>query len=360
METKTSMTVASPAAATQAPRAAAHNERVVIPAYGPASVLKLIQEPMPVPKRGEVRIKVEAAGVSWGDVNQRSGLFYAGAPEMPYTPGYDVVGTVDAVGEDAGAIRVGSRVVAFTLFGGYARFVCVPASRVVDRVSRDLDAAKLVALVLNYTTAFQMLRRVAAVREGQSILVYGASGGVGSAVLDLARHFGVTVAAAVSKRWQPAFKEQAALLFDDHDPAARQRVREFRPDGFDAAFDAIGGSHVWRTRSLVNRNGVLVPFGIGSAVKGNGRRARSQVVLLGLLLAFAKVWRRPRVEMYAMDQRIKTKEAEIVEDIRTLTGLLSDGLIDPRIGAHFPLPEAWRAHELIESRTNAGKIVLIP
>jgi len=336
------------------------NARIVIPEYGPASVLKLIQEPLPVPKRGEVRIRVEAAGVSWGDVNQRSGLFYAGAPRMPYTPGYDVVGTVDAVGDDAGAIRVGSRVVAFTLFGGYARFVCVPAARVVDRLSPDLDAAKLVALVLNYTTALQMLRRVASVREGQSILVYGASGGVGSALLDLARHLGITVAAAVSKRWQPAFEGQAALLFDDHDQASREQLRDFRPGGFDAAFDAIGGSHVWRTRPLVNKNGTLVPFGIASAVKGNGRRDRSQVILLGLLLGFSKVWRKPRVEMYAMDQRIKTKEVEIVEDIRTLTGLLREGVIDPRIGARFPLAEAWKAHELIESRTNAGKIVLIP
>src|SRR5262249_27362875 len=129
---RTTQPATAPSYARGASHDVAHNERIVIPEYGPASVLKLVQEPLPMPKKGEVRIKVEAAGVSWGDVNQRSGLFYAGAPKMPYTPGYDVVGIVDAVGDGVDAIRVGSRVVAFTLFGGYARFVCVPAARVVD------------------------------------------------------------------------------------------------------------------------------------------------------------------------------------------------------------------------------------
>jgi NADPH:quinone reductase-like Zn-dependent oxidoreductase len=270
------------------------------------------------------------------------------------------VGTIDAIGEDVQGLRPGERVAAFTLFGGYARYLCVPAQSVAGGIPPGLDAAQAVALVLNYTTAYQMLHRVASVSRGQSVLVYGGSGGVGSALLDLANHFGATVAAAVSKRWQDSFKSQAGLLFDERDPACNGAIREFRNDGFDAAFDPIGGSHVWRTRTLVKRNGKLVVFGIASAVKGNGRRDRSEVLRLGLLLAASKVWRRPSVELYAIDQRVKTKRAEINEDIRTLMDLLHSGAIHPRIGATFPLAEASKAHELIESRNNVGKIVLIP
>src|SRR3954467_1563814 len=174
------------------------NQRVVITGYGDSSVLKVIREALPLPGSGEVRIKVEAAGVSFGDVLQRSGLFFAGAPKFPYTPGYDVVGTIDAVGDRVNDFKVGDRVVALTLFAGYARYVCVPTEYLVGDVPRSLDAAKVVALVLNYTTAFQMLKR-ADVRAGQSILIYGASGGVGSALLDLAKFMNVRVAAAMSR-----------------------------------------------------------------------------------------------------------------------------------------------------------------
>jgi NADPH2:quinone reductase len=336
------------------------NERVVIPEYGPPSVLKLVREPMPLPAPGEVRIRVEAAGVSFGDLLQRTGLFYAGPPPMPYTPGYDVVGVVDEVGEGVDTIRPGARVAAFTLFGGYTRYLCVPASHVVDGVSPRLDAAQAVALILNYTTAYQMLRRIAAVTPGQSILVYSGSGGVGSALLDLARTMELVVAAAISRRWHDAFSGQARLLFDERETGGDESLRELAPHGFDAAFDPIGGSHVWRTRTKVRRGGKLVAFGIGSALRPDGKRDRLAVLRLGLLLAFASIWRRPRVELYAIDRRVKTRRPEIHDDLRALLDLLDRGAIRPRIGATFPLADAAKAHALLESRNNVGKIVLVP
>jgi NADPH:quinone reductase len=336
------------------------NERVAITRYGPPSILKVLREPMPRPKHGEVRIRVEAAGVSFGDVLQRTGLFFAGAPKMPYTPGYDVVGTIDALGDRVAGLSVGERVAAFTLFGGYARYVCVPAAHAVGGIPPSLDPCQTVALVLNYTTALQMLQRVASVSAGQSILVYGGSGGVGSALLDLASRLGLIVAAAVSKRWQQEFRSQAQLLFDESEPDCRERLRQFRRSGFDAAFDPIGGSHAWRTRQLVNKQGKLVVFGIASAVSGGGRRDLSQVLRLGLLLASSRIRRRPSVELYAIDQRVKTKRSEINADIRALISLLQQRAIHPRIGAKFRLADASKAHELIESRNNVGKIVLVP
>src|SRR5262249_10882361 len=157
----------------------------------------------------------------------------------------------------------------------------------IVKVPPQLDAAQVVSLVLNYTTAWQMLRRVAHVSTGDAVLVYGASGGVGTALLDLAKHFQLVVAAAASPRWHDALRDQAAFLFDEHDPAADAALRRFRPNGFDAAFDGIGGSHLWRTRRLVATRGQVVAFGIAGAVKPGGRRRLSEVARLALLLGFA-------------------------------------------------------------------------
>jgi len=335
------------------------NERVVISRYGPPDVLTLIHEPLPVPKPGEVRILVEAAGVSFGDVAQRANLFFAGAPPMPYTPGYDIVGHVDAIGDGVRDAAVGDRVAVLTMFGGYARYVCVPSGWLVP-IPADLDASQAVAVILNYTTAWQMLRRVADVRGGETILVYGASGGVGSAVLDVARHLQLDVVAAASTRWHDTLRDQAALLFDEHDPQSADAVRAFRPGGYHAAFDGIGGSHLWNTRAFVARRGKVVAFGIAGAVKPGGKRRLTEVARLALLLGLTKLWPYPSVELYAMDQRIKVHRAEIIADLSEVLELLATGRLSPRIGATFPLREAGQAHQLLESRNNMGKIVLIP
>lgn len=336
------------------------NQRVVITRYGDASVLKVITEPVPVPRADEVRIRVEVAGVSFGDVLQRTGLFYAGAPKMPYTPGYDVVGIVDAVGASVRDIQVGERVAALTFFGGYAQFVCAPAAFVVGNVPPHLDAAQTVSLVLNYTTAFQLLRRVAKLRNGSRILVYGGSGGVGTAMLDLARQMRLCVAAAISKHWHDRFRNSAEFIFDEQDSHGVAQLRTFQPSGFDAVFDAIGGAHVWRSRSFVAEGGQLIAFGIASAVKPGGQRNRMDVLRLGLLLAYAKFRPHPPVTLYAIDQRVKTYRAEINDDVRALIRMLDHGEIHPQVGAKFSLTDAAQAHELLESRRNTGKIVLLP
>ncbi len=335
------------------------NERIVISRLGGPEVLQRIEEPLPVPGPAEVRIRVEAAGVSFGDILQRRGLFFAGAPALPYTPGYDVAGTIDAVGIGVEGPKIGQNVIALTMFGGYAKYLCVPADLAVA-VPAGLDPAELVALTLNYTTAYQMLFRAATVQRGQSILVYGASGGVGSAVLDLARDAGVRVAAAMSARWHETYRPLADLVFDERDSSSSALLDSFQTRGFDVAFDSLGGGHLWRTRRRVAQGGKLIAFGISGAVKPDGKNDRSQVLGLALLSLVSKIWNRPRFELYAIDQRIKTQRTEIHDDIRSVVGLLVEGRIHPRVGARFPLSDASRAHELLESRGNSGKIVLVP
>jgi NADPH2:quinone reductase len=160
------------------------HKRIVVTRYGGPEVISVIEEDIPIPKTGEVRVKVLAAGVSLPDVLAREGV-HPETPRVPYTPGWDFVGTVDQLGEGATGFELGQTVAAMPIHGCYAQYVCVLQRRLVP-VPAGLDAAEAVAVVLNYITAYQMLHRSAKGRSGQRMLIHGASGGVGSAMLQLA------------------------------------------------------------------------------------------------------------------------------------------------------------------------------
>ena len=157
----------------------------------------MVEGELPNPGAAEVRVKVFAAGVAFADVLMRRGM-YLGQPPFPFVPGYDVVGEIDAIGESVTDFRVGQRVAALLMTGGYSQFTIVPEADLVP-VPDGLDPAEAVSLVLNYVTAYQMLRRVAEMRSGQSMLVHSAAGGVGTAALQFGKIIGLTMFGAASK-----------------------------------------------------------------------------------------------------------------------------------------------------------------
>jgi NADPH2:quinone reductase len=151
--------------------------RIIVTHYGGPDALQVLEEECPEPKAGEVRVRVLAAGVALPDLMAREG-FHPETPRVPFTPGWDLVGVVDRVGAGVTGIEPGQRVAAMPISGAYAEFVCLPERELVP-VPAGLDAAEAVSLVLNYITAYQMLHRSVSVRPGQSVLIHGASGGVG-------------------------------------------------------------------------------------------------------------------------------------------------------------------------------------
>ena len=173
------------------------NARVVITGLGGTEVFKFVEEDMPAPAAGEVRVKVLAAGVAFADILIRRGL-YPDQPPFPVTPGYDIVGEIDALGDGVTEFRVGQRVAAMTMIGGYSRFTIVPAAHLVS-VPDGLDPAEAVSLVLNYVMAYQMLHRVAHLGAGQKLLVHGAAGGVGTAALQLGKIAGLEMFGTASE-----------------------------------------------------------------------------------------------------------------------------------------------------------------
>ncbi|HXP79118.1 MAG TPA: medium chain dehydrogenase/reductase family protein [Verrucomicrobiae bacterium] len=333
---------------------AVKNGRIVVTALGGPEVLKYIEEDLPEPGRSEVRVKVLAAGVGYADVLMRRGL-YPGTPPFPFTPGYDLVGEVDALGKDVTQFAVGQRVGALTIRGAYSQFAIVPEDLLVP-VPESLEPSEAVCLILNYVTAYQMLHRVANISSGQRILIHGAAGGVGTALLQLGALHGLTMYGTASKSKQDAIAAAGGIPIDYRAENFSKRVRELSRDGVDAVFDAIGGTNWWRSYRLVRRGGVLVCYGVSAAVTHGKIAGAGSFLLMGVLKLIPDgrrcVW-------FNVANLRKERPEWFRADLKTLFDLLLQRKIQPVIASRLPLREAAQANELIEHAKFSGKIVLL-
>src|SRR6476646_6091934 len=223
--------------------------RIIVTHYGGPDELQVVEEDCPEPKHGEVRVRVLAAGVSLPDLMMREGI-HPETPRLPFTPGWDLVGEVDQLGEGVTEIQPGEIVAALPISGGYAEFVCLPERALVP-VPSGLDPAEAVSLILNYVTAYQMMHRSAKVRSGQRVLIHGAAGGVGTALLQLGRLAGLEMYGTCSSRGAPAVSEMGGIPIDYQNQDFVQEIRRLTSEGVDVVFDSLGGSHIWRSRKAL-------------------------------------------------------------------------------------------------------------
>src|SRR3954469_6779926 len=186
--------------------------RVVVTHYGGPEALQVIEEERPEPRHGEARVRVLAAGVSLPDVMAREGI-HPETPKVPFTPGWDLVGVVERVGDGVTGVELGEIVASMPISGAYTEFICLPEQELVS-VPPTLDAAEAVSLVLNYTTAYQMLHRTAKVKPNQRVLIHGATGGVGTALLQLGRLVGLEMYGTCSSRGADAVADLGAIPID--------------------------------------------------------------------------------------------------------------------------------------------------
>ncbi len=232
------------------------NRRIIVTHYGGPDALQLLEEECPEPKRGEVRVRVLAAGVSLPDVMAREGI-HPETPSVPFTPGWDLIGTADRVGQGVTEIVPGQIVAAMPISGAYAEFVCLPQRELIP-VPSGLDAAEGVSLILNYITAHQMLHRSAKVRSGQRLLIHGASGGVGTALLQLGRLVGLEMYGTCSSRGAAAVSELGGIPIDYQQQDFVMEMQSLTNPGADVVFDGMGGAHIWRSRKALRRGGKVV------------------------------------------------------------------------------------------------------
>jgi NADPH:quinone reductase-like Zn-dependent oxidoreductase len=322
---------------------------------GGPDVLTLVEEPIPQPATGEVVVEMVAAGLAYGDMLKRQGLI-PGMPPFPYTPGYDVLGVVCAIGSDVGTAAVGDTVAAFVLNGGHASHVTIPADRLVS-VPAGVNLSEGACIPLNYVTAYQMLHRAAMIKPGEQILVHGAAGGVGTALLQLAQLAGVTAYGTVSAAKQEIVEQFGGIPIDYHSDDFVARIMELTMGkGVDAVFDPIGGAHLGQSQTVLRSGGRLIAYGISSVVTG-GKTAL--LGTFGRLALYSLLPNGKQCVFYGISGSKFSTGENITVDMTVLFDLLALGKIEPVIGATFPLSDVAAAHALLESgHTPAGKILL--
>jgi NADPH2:quinone reductase len=320
--------------------------------------LQIIEEKIPEPEPNEVRVKVFVAGVARADTLMRRGQYPESVPAYPFTPGYDVSGVVDAPGKEATKFEPGTPVVALTEVGGYAEYVCLPEDDLIP-VPEGLDLAEVVCLGLNYLTAYQMLHRFAKMKTGERALFHAAASGVGTAQLQLGKLLDLEMYGTTSAGKLQLISTLGGIPIDYRNDDFVKYIRTLTGDGVDAAFDPVGGSHIWRSFKSLNKNGKLIAYG-EMAITGSQEPKRIDVALHHYL---------PRVlNFYPGNRKVKWYEAFLEnrahpdwyhQDFATLIDLLQKGRIKPIIAEKIPLVDAVRAHQLLEAAAVKGKIVLI-
>jgi NADPH:quinone reductase-like Zn-dependent oxidoreductase len=349
-------------------------QRVLVDHYGGPEVLRLVEEADPQPGPGEVRVRVLAAGVSFTDSQLRAGTYLPGSPKPPFTPGYELVGVVEALGPGCSRLRVGDRIGALTIWGADADCVCVPEAGTVD-VPEDLDPGEVLSLLFPYMTAYQVLHRTAAVKRGETALVHGAAGRVGVAALEIGAAAGLELYGTASGRDRAKVEALGAVAIDYRNEDFLARVRE-ETGGVDVVVDSLGGPISLRSFRALRPGGRLVIFGRYSTIK-DGRKDWGAVAkwyaAIAAVWAWDKLSRRRHVFAYHVqkyrDKAMRRGGAvggepmdpdEFREDFGILVGMLRAGEIHPVVAERLPLAEARHAHELLESAASKGKLVLVP
>jgi NADPH:quinone reductase-like Zn-dependent oxidoreductase len=332
---------------------------VVLPGLVQADGFEIRRRTLPAPARGEVLVAVQATGISFAEHAMRLGR-YPGQPKFPFVPGYDLVGTVTAVGPGGDGGLLGRPVAAMTKTGGWTTHAVLDEVDLMP-VPAGLDPGEVETLVVSGLTAYQMLHRRARVRAGQTILIHGVNGGVGTTLAQLALHAGARVIGTASPRHHAALRELGVLPVDYRDPELVARVRELAPGGVDAVFDHIGGESIGRSWSLLAPGGTLVSYAM---LKDSGPMIPAFLGLLARLAwldalpngrraGFYDVWGGKRLR----PRRFRRRRHE---DLAAVFALLADGTLRPQIAARMPLTDIRAAVELAESHTIVGKVVLIP
>lgn len=330
-------------------------QRVIITEFGFPQVLKVIEEvELPEPKLGEVRVKVLVTSATFTDVMIRKGKYPGIKQKPPFSPGYDLVGIVDKLGEGTNRLQVGQRVADLTVTGAYSEYVCLPENRLIP-VPEDLDPAEAVSLVLSYVTAYQMLHRIAKVEKGQQILIHGAGGAVGTAMIQLGNLLELKIYGTASQSKHQLVSSLGANPIDYRTEDFVEQILALTRDGVDASFDFIGGENLKRSFSVLRQQGILVSYGFYNSVMGKGGSIPLDFLRL-------KLWNMlpngRSTAFYSIENLRKRQPAWFSDDLTNLFKLLKQRKIEPIISKRLPLSEARQAHELIEDSKIQGKIIL--
>lgn len=335
-------------------------KQVFITKTGGCEVLKVLEREAPAPKRGEVLIRVKAAGINFADLMARKGI-YPDAPKPPCVVGYEVCGTIEAVGEGVDSSNVGREVIALTRFGGYSEKVSVPSSQAFAQ-PRRLSSTEAAALPVAYLTAYQAVVVMGSLQAGEAILIHNAGGGVGLAALDFAKKIGATVYGTASAGKHEFLKQRGFDYLIDYRTQDWQKElkRLTGGRGVELIIDPFGGRHWKKSYDALRATGRLGMVGISIATE-------SRIGVFGLLKLVTKMpWFNPVGLMNSNKAVFGTNLGHMWHEGEKVTGWMEkilvgveEGWVRPFVGKTFPLEKAAEAHRYIEERRNIGKVVLV-
>ncbi|MBL7162313.1 MAG: zinc-binding dehydrogenase [Anaerolineales bacterium] len=329
-------------------------KKVILNEFGGPEVLQVVEEAtLPAPGASEVRVKVLAASATFTDTMVRKGIYYGFKETPPLSPGYDMVGVVDKLGAGVTDLEVGQMVADLTVWGAYTEYMIRPEDSLVP-VPSGLEPVEAVSMVLSYVTAYQMLHRIAKVQRGQKILVHGAGGAVGTAMLELGKLLDLEIYGTASKSKHELVKSLGATPIDYRNEDFLARIQA--TGGVDAAFDAIGGENFKRSFNSLKKGGTLVAYGFYDQAMGRG----GNVAMDYMSIALWNILPNGRKAVFYSIGALRKKNPEwFKEDLTALFGLLTEGKIKPSIERRMKLEDAAQAHALIEQAAVKGRIVLV-
>jgi NADPH2:quinone reductase len=330
------------------------NRVVQVRRFGGPDELEVVDAPLPMAGRDEVRVRVLASSIEYTDVVIRRHLYPWVFRRPPFVMGYDLVGEIDQLGDDVSGFHLGDRVADMTVLGSNTAYRTLWADH-LTRVPAGVDAAEAAALILSWTTAYQLLHRAARVQRGQHVLVQGAAGAVGQALLALGRMAGLDLWGTARGEHAPLIRALGATPIDyQHEDFTR-----VLPGGFDVVFDGIGEDGYRRSFSALRRGGLLCAYGYTAGVQAQ----RSMLTML-LWVARLYLWRwlpgGKRARGYSINVMRARHPAWFREDLERLFGLLVTRAIRPRVAERISFDEVAEAHRRLEAGGLEGKLVLCP
>lgn len=337
-------------------------KQIWITKAGEPEVLQVSEAADPSPGMGEIRIRVEASGVCFADIIGRLGI-YPDAPRIPYVPGYEVAGVVDAVGQGVPGFAEGDGVFAATRFQGYSDVVCVPHQQAYHRYDW-MPAEEAAALPVNYLTAFMMLVVMGSLRPGDRVLIHNVGGGVGLAALDICKILGADTYGTSSPSKHDFLAERGLVHPIDYRNLDYERaiLDLTGGKGVQIVLDPLGGRHWAKNYRLLMPGGRLIHFGFSSAVTGKRRSFTSLIK------------RAIRVPFYTPIRLMNDNKAVIgvnlghlwdhVDMVRAwmqqILNWYDEALFRPHIDRTFAFSDAALAHHHLQDRLNLGKVLLLP
>lgn len=323
--------------------------------YGGPECIRIVSLPWPTAGAGEVRVRVLASSINYTETLIRRHLYpQTAAYKAPFVLGYDVVGEIDQIGPGVSGFRIGDRVADMTVTGSDATYRTLSAKD-VTRVPKDVDPAEAATLILSWTTAYQLLHRAARVQPGQRILVHGAGGAVGQALLSLARLAGV-------EAWGGAHAKHGTLIRElgahpiDYDSEDFTRVL---PGGFDVVFDGIGEDGYRRSFAALKPGGLLVAIGYSAGAQAGQGMIRALADIARLYL-WGWMPRGKRTRFFSINVMRARHPEWFKDDLEYLFDLLKEGRIRPSVAERISFDEVADAHRRLDAGGVEGKIVLCP